>query len=72
MPRRKDGGNARGRSFGAGPCGSLLLPAVGPMASGPLLGWSVAAGKERSADTFGFWQGKAAVRPESTVQFGEG
>jgi uncharacterized FAD-dependent dehydrogenase len=28
--------------------------------------------KERSADTFGFWQGKRPFNPESNAQFGEG
>jgi uncharacterized FAD-dependent dehydrogenase len=38
----------------------------------PLLLERGKAVKERSADTFGFWKGRAPLNPESNAQFGEG
>ena len=57
---------------GAGPCGYFCALLLAQMGLRPLLLERGKPVKERSADTFGFWQGKRAFNPESNAQFGEG
>ena len=57
---------------GAGPCGYFCALLLAQMGFKPLLLERGKPVKERSADTFGFWQGKRAFNPESNAQFGEG
>jgi len=57
---------------GAGPCGYFCALLLAQMGLRPLLLERGKAVKERSADTFGFWQGKQPFNPESNAQFGEG
>lgn len=69
----QDGGNAlRPIVIGAGPCGYFAALLLAQMGFRPLLLERGKPVKERSADTFGFWQGKRPFDPESNVQFGEG
>ena len=48
---------------GAGPCGYFAALLLAQMGLRPLLLERGKAVKERSADTFGFWQGAAALQP---------
>ena len=57
---------------GAGPCGYFCALLLAQMGLKPLLLERGKPVKERSADTFGFWQGKRPFNPESNAQFGEG
>jgi uncharacterized FAD-dependent dehydrogenase len=57
---------------GAGPCGYFCALLLAQMGLRPLLLERGKAVKERSSDTFGFWQGKQPFNPESNAQFGEG
>ena len=57
---------------GAGPCGYFCALLLAQMGLRPLLLERGKPVKERSADTFGFWQGKRPFNPESNAQFGEG
>jgi uncharacterized FAD-dependent dehydrogenase len=57
---------------GAGPCGYFCALLLAQMGFRPLLLERGKPVKERSADTFGFWQGKRPFNPESNAQFGEG
>ena len=57
---------------GAGPCGYFAALLLAQMGLRPLLLERGKAVKERSADTFGFWQGQRPFNPESNAQFGEG
>ncbi len=57
---------------GAGPCGYFCALLLAQMGLKPLLLERGKPVKERSADTFGFWQGKSPFNPESNAQFGEG
>ncbi len=57
---------------GAGPCGYFCALLLAQMGFKPLLLERGKPVKERSADTFGFWQGKRPFNPESNAQFGEG
>jgi len=69
----QDGGDAlRPIVIGAGPCGYFAALLLAQMGFRPLLLERGKPVKERSADTFGFWQGKRPFNPESNVQFGEG
>ena len=63
---------ARPVVVGAGPCGYFCALLLAQMGFKPLLLERGKPVKERSADTFGFWQGKRAFNPESNAQFGEG
>jgi len=58
--------------IGAGPCGYFAALVLAQMGFKPLLLERGKAVKERSADTFSFWKGKALLNPESNAQFGEG
>ena len=57
---------------GAGPCGYFCALLLAQMGLKPLLLERGKPVKERSADTFGFWQRKRPFNPESNAQFGEG
>ncbi|KEF43202.1 MAG: FAD-dependent oxidoreductase [Cyanobium sp. CACIAM 14] len=57
---------------GAGPCGYFAALLLAQMGCRPLLLERGKAVKERTADTFGFWQGRRPFDPGSNVQFGEG
>ena len=57
---------------GAGPCGYFCALLLAQMGFCPLLLERGKTVKERTADTFGFWQGKRIFNPESNAQFGEG
>ncbi|MDA0717490.1 MAG: FAD-dependent oxidoreductase [Cyanobacteria bacterium] len=57
---------------GAGPCGYFAALLLAQMGFRPLLLERGKTVKERSADTFGFWKGRADFNPESNAQFGEG
>jgi len=63
---------ARPVVVGAGPCGYFAALVLAQMGFRPLLLERGKAVKERSADTFGFWKGRAPLNPESNAQFGEG
>ncbi len=58
--------------IGAGPCGYFAALLLAQMGWRPLLLERGKAVKERTADTFGFWQGRRPFDPLSNVQFGEG
>ncbi|MCP9797654.1 NAD(P)/FAD-dependent oxidoreductase [Cyanobium sp. Lug-B] len=57
---------------GAGPCGYFAALLLAQMGWRPLLLERGKAVKERTADTFGFWQGRRRFDPGSNAQFGEG
>jgi uncharacterized protein len=57
---------------GAGPCGYFAALLLAQMGLRPLLLERGQAVKQRTADTFGFWQGDRPFNPESNAQFGEG
>ncbi len=57
---------------GAGPCGYFCALVLAQMGLRPLLLERGRPVKQRTADTFGFWRGRAPFNPESNVQFGEG
>jgi len=65
-------GQSRPVVVGAGPCGYFSALVLAQMGFRPLLLERGKAVKERSADTFGFWKGRAPLNPESNAQFGEG
>ena len=67
-----DGSLTRPVVVGAGPCGYFCALLLAQMGFRPVLLERGKPVKERSADTFGFWQGKRAFNPESNAQFGEG
>jgi uncharacterized FAD-dependent dehydrogenase len=67
-----DGRLARPVVVGAGPCGYFCALLLAQMGFRPLLLERGKPVKERSADTFGFWQRKRPFNPESNAQFGEG
>ena len=67
-----DGSLARPVVVGAGPCGYFCALLLAQMGFRPVLLERGKPVKERSADTFGFWQGKRPFNPESNAQFGEG
>ena len=67
-----DGSILRPVVVGAGPCGYFCALLLAQMGFRPLLLERGKPVKERSADTFGFWQGKRPFNPESNAQFGEG
>ena len=67
-----DGRIPRPVVVGAGPCGYFCALLLAQMGFRPLLLERGKPVKERSADTFGFWQGKRPFNPESNAQFGEG
>ena len=67
-----DGRTPRPVVVGAGPCGYFCALLLAQMGFRPLLLERGKPVKERSADTFGFWQGKRPFNPESNAQFGEG
>ena len=67
-----DGSVARPVVVGAGPCGYFCALLLAQMGFRPLLLERGKPVKERSADTFGFWQRKRPFNPESNAQFGEG
>jgi uncharacterized FAD-dependent dehydrogenase len=67
-----EGALARPVVVGAGPCGYFCALLLAQMGFKPLLLERGKPVKERSADTFGFWQGKRPFNPESNAQFGEG
>lgn len=57
---------------GAGPCGYFAALLLAQMGWRPLLLERGKVVKERTADTFGFWQGRRRFDPGSNAQFGEG
>ena len=57
---------------GAGPCGYFAALLLAQMGWRPLLLERGKAVRERTADTFGFWQGRRPFDPGSNAQFGEG
>ena len=57
---------------GAGPCGYFAALLLAQMGLRPLLLERGKAVKERSGDTFGFWNRQQPFNPESNAQFGEG
>jgi len=67
-----DGTIPRPVVVGAGPCGYFCALLLAQMGLRPLLLERGKPVKERTADTFGFWQGKRPFQPESNAQFGEG
>ncbi|MEI8251284.1 MAG: FAD-dependent oxidoreductase [Synechococcus sp. ELA057] len=58
--------------IGAGPCGYFAALLLAQMGLRPLLLERGKPVRERTADTFGFWRGQAALQAESNAQFGEG
>ena len=56
---------------GTGPCGILAALVLAQMGLRPLILERGKAVRERTRDTWGFWQ-KGTLDPESNVQFGEG
>ena len=71
---RADGTNQALRPVvvGAGPCGYFAALLLAQMGWRPLLLERGKVVKERTADTFGFWQGRRRFDPGSNAQFGEG
>jgi hypothetical protein len=70
-PTRADAATSRGLRegtvprrlvVGAGPCGYFCGPAAGPDGAAAAAAGAGSAVKQRSADTFGFWRGSAALR----------
>ncbi|MGB0134851.1 NAD(P)/FAD-dependent oxidoreductase [Dokdonella sp.] len=57
--------------IGTGPCGILAALILAQMGLSPLVLERGKAVRERTRDTWGFWQ-KGILDPESNVQFGEG
>lgn len=57
---------------GAGPCGYFAALLLAEMGLRPLLLERGLPVRERSAATFGFWQGRQELDPEANAQFGEG
>ena len=57
--------------IGTGPCGILAALVLAQMGLRPLILERGKAVRERTRDTWGFWQ-KGILDPESNVQFGEG
>ena len=57
---------------GAGPCGYFAALLLAQMGLRPLLLERGQPVKQRSADTFGFWNRRLPFNAESNVQFGEG
>ena len=57
--------------IGTGPCGLFAGLILAQMGLRPLMIERGKAVRERTKDTFGFWQ-KSILNPESNVQFGEG
>ena len=57
---------------GAGPCGYFAALLLAQMGLRPLLLERGQPVKERTQQTFGFWQGRLRFDPESNAQFGEG
>ncbi|MEO1003877.1 MAG: FAD-dependent protein [Cyanobacteria bacterium J06638_7] len=57
---------------GAGPCGYFAALMLARMGLRPLLLERGRPVKQRTADTFGFWNGRRSFDPESNAQFGEG
>ncbi len=57
--------------IGTGPCGILAALILAQMGLRPLILERGKAVRERTRDTWGFWQ-KGILDPESNVQFGEG
>ena len=56
---------------GAGPCGLLAALTLAQMGFRPIVLDRGKVVRERTRDTWGFWR-KAALHPESNVQYGEG
>jgi uncharacterized FAD-dependent dehydrogenase len=71
---RADGTNQALRPVvvGAGPCGYFAALLLAQMGWRPLLLERGKVVKERTADTFGFWQSRRRFDPGSNAQFGEG
>ncbi|AII42789.1 hypothetical protein KR100_05340 [Synechococcus sp. KORDI-100] len=57
---------------GAGPCGYFAALLLAQMGLRPLLLERGQPVKQRTQQTFGFWQGRLRFDPESNAQFGEG
>ena len=57
--------------IGAGPCGLLAALTLAQMGFRPIVLDRGKVVRERTRDTWGFWR-RAALQPESNVQFGEG
>ena len=57
---------------GAGPCGYFAALLLAEMGLRPLLLERGLPVRERSAATFGFWQGRQDLDPEANAQFGAG
>jgi len=58
--------------IGTGPCGMFAGLMLAQMGFRPILLERGKAVRDRTVDTFGFWQKKAEFNPESNAQFGEG
>ncbi|MBE9161943.1 MULTISPECIES: NAD(P)/FAD-dependent oxidoreductase [Microcoleaceae] len=58
--------------IGTGPCGIFAGLMLAQMGFRPILLERGKAVRDRTVDTFGFWQKKTEFNPESNAQFGEG
>ncbi len=71
VARAPEGLEARPVVIGAGPCGLLAALTLAQMGFRPIVLDRGKVVRERTRDTWGFWR-RAALHPESNVQFGEG
>lgn len=58
--------------IGTGPCGMFAGLLLAQMGFRPIILERGKPVRDRTVDTFAFWKKKAALNPESNVQFGEG
>lgn len=58
--------------IGTGPCGMFAGLLLAQMGFRPIILERGKSVRDRTLDTFAFWKKKAALNPESNVQFGEG